>query len=174
MKCYVTILLMPLLAACKGRDSPFVANRVQQSTEITLEGPIEKVFPLFGIIREKEWEPEWKPDPIFPLSGDIAEGAIYCTPGHLPGEAPLTWVVVRYDTVLYRLTYLVSASDRIVSIDIQCITIDSNHTRAIVTYTLTGLTQEGNKIIRHHLASIFAHNLQGWENAINQLLKRSL
>jgi hypothetical protein len=51
--------------------------------------------------------------------------------------------------------------------------IDLNNTRAVVTYTLTGLTPDGNKIIHHLLTSIFAHNLQGWQEAINHLLKRS-
>jgi len=171
MKNYLSILFMLLCSACAGQDSPFVANRVQQSAEITLEGPIAKVFPLFGIIEEKKWDHEWDPTPIYPLSGDIEEGAIYRTPEHVPGEAPLIWVVTRYDTTLYRLTYLVTAINRIVSIDIQCTAIDGNSTRAIVKYTLTGLTSDGNKIIGHHLASIFANNLNGWQSAINHLLK---
>jgi hypothetical protein len=52
MKYYLIILLVSVLTACKGQDSPFAGNRVQQSAEITLHGPIAKVFPLFGIIRE--------------------------------------------------------------------------------------------------------------------------
>jgi hypothetical protein len=173
MKYYLIILLMTPLTACKGQDTSFVADQVQQSAEITLQGPVAKVFPLFGIIREKEWDPEWNPTPVFPKSGDITEGAIYRTPGHVPGEAPLTWIVARYDTSLNRVTYIVTASDRIVSIDIQCKSDNDQHTRARVTYTLTSLTPTGNIIIKHLLAAIFDHNLQGWQTAINQVLKRT-
>jgi|SRR5450432_288393 len=172
MKYHLTIILLLLLDACNGQDAdPFIAKRIQQNAEITLNGPIAKVFTLFGIMREKEWDPDWHPTPVFPPSGDIAEGAVYHTPGHVPGEPPLTWVVALYDKVLYRLTYLVSAPDRIVEINIQCKTIGDNNTSAIVTYMLTGLTTEGNEMIGHHLAAIFSHNLHGWQTSINERLK---
>jgi hypothetical protein len=172
MKYYLILLLMSQITACKGQDSSFTPARVHQSAEITLEGPVTEVFPLFGIMREKEWDSAWNPTPVFPISGDMAEGAIYHTPGHLHGEAPLIWIVYRYDTSRYWLTYLVSASNRIVSIDIQCTPIEGNKTHAVVTYTMTGLTEEGNQIIRHHLTMLFAHHLQDWQDAINQRLRR--
>ena len=40
-----------------------------------------------------------------------------------------------------------------------------------ITYTFTGLTEEGNTHIAKHLARIFAHNLKDWEEAINYFLK---
>jgi hypothetical protein len=170
MKYLFILMLTATTASCNSQDTAFTAERLQRSASIVLEAPIARVFPLFGIIREKEWSPGWSPTPIFPLSGEMAEGSVYRTPGHVHGEPPLTWVVSRFDTASAHLTYLVTAADRIVSIDIQCAQLTGGWTRATITYSLTGLTVEGNAICHHLLGKLFAHGLQDWQAPINELL----
>jgi hypothetical protein len=160
------------LTSCQSQDTPFIADRVQQTATITLNGPVSKVFPLFGIIREKEWDHQWNPTEVYPTSGHIDEGSIYRTPGHFHGEPPLIWVVSRYDTTESHVTYLVSATNRIVSIDIQCSTLPDARTQATITYTMTGLDAQGNQIIHQHITAIFQHQLQDWQTLINQALSR--
>ena len=100
----------------------------------------------------------------------MAEGSVYRTPGHVHGEPPLTWVVARFDTAAGHLTYLVTAADRVVSIDIQCAPLPGSRTRATITYTMTGLNAEGNAICHHLLGRVFAHDLQDWQAAMNNIL----
>ena len=170
MKYLFILMLTASTASCQNQDSPFIAERLRRSASIDLEGSVATVFPLFGIIREKEWSSGWSPTPIFPLSGEMTEGSVYRTPGHVHGEPPLTWMVSRLDTPAAHLTYLVTAADRIVSIDIQCAPLPGNRTRATITYCLTGLTPEGNEIGHHLLGRLFADGLQDWQVPINKLL----
>ena len=173
MKYIFIIMLTSLVSSCHSQDGPSNAERVQRSATITLDGTVGKVFPLFGIIREKEWDHDWDPTPVYPNSGDMAEGAVYRTPGHIHGDSPLTWVVSRFDTLDNHLIYLVFAGNRVVSIDIRCSPLPDNRTTATITYTMTGLDEQGNQIIHHHIASVFQHNLQNWEALINKALGRS-
>lgn len=172
MKHLILLLMVAVNLSCKSQDGSFVSQRVQDSADIILDAPITQVFPLFGIIREKEWSPGWDPTSVFPQSGEMAEGSVYRTPGHVHGEGPLTWVVSQFDTAAGHLTYLVTAPDRVVTIDIRCTPQPDRRTRATITYTLTGLTEEGNLICHHLLLKQFAHRLQDWQTTINQFLRK--
>jgi hypothetical protein len=170
MKYLFILMLTASTASCRSQDSSFRAERLQRSASIVLEGRVPIVFPLFGIIEEKKWSPDWSPTAIFPLSGEMAEGSVYRTPGHIHGEPPLTWVVSRFDTAAAHLTYIVTAADRIVSIDIQCAMLSDNRTRATITYCMTGLNAEGNAVCHHLIGRLFAQDLQDWQAPINDLL----
>jgi hypothetical protein len=172
MKYKIITMLTFLATTGYSQNNPFVAERVRQSATITLSGPVAKVFPLFGIIREKEWDHDWNPTPVYPASGDISEGAVYRTPGHVHGDANLIWVVSCFDTADNHLTYLVTAGNRVVSIDIRCSPLSDSRTQATICYTMTGLDEAGNQIIHQHIANLFAHNLQDWQTLINQVLGR--
>jgi len=170
MKYFIFILMVTANLSCKSQDSSFTSQRVQDSAVILLDASIVRVFPLFGMMKERDWSPGWNPTPVFPQTGEITEGAVYRTPGHVHGEGPLTWVVSRYDTSASHLTYLITAPDRVVTIDIRCAALSDSNTRATITYTLTGLTEEGNEICHHLLLRQFTHRLQDWQTAINQYL----
>jgi hypothetical protein len=170
MKYLFILMFTASTASCNSQDTAFMAERLQRSGSIVLEGPVTRVFPLFGIIREKEWSPGWSPTPVFPMSGEMGEGSVYRTPGHVHGEPQLTWVVSRFDTTAAHLTYLVIAADRVVSIDIQCASLPDNRTRATITYFMTGLSAEGNAVCHHLIGRLFAHDLQDWQAPINELL----
>jgi hypothetical protein len=172
MKYIFIIMLTSLATSCHSQNDRFIAERVQQSAKITLNGLVGKVFPLFGIMREKEWDHDWNPTPVYPTSGNIAEGAIYRTPGHAHGDPALIWVVSLLDTADNHLTYLVNAGNRVVSIDIRCHPLTGNRTEATIVYTMTGLNEKGNQVIYQHIANLFQHHLQNWESLINQALSR--
>jgi hypothetical protein len=41
------------------------AKRISRSSTITLNAPLEKVFPLFGPIKEMEWAEGWQPEIMY-------------------------------------------------------------------------------------------------------------
>jgi hypothetical protein len=170
MKYIIAFLMVTASSSCKSQDNRFIAQRVSNSAEILLNGTVKQVFPLFGIMKEKEWSSGWSPTALFPQSGQMAEGSVFRTPGHVHGEPPLTWVVSRYDSAAAHLTYIIEAANRIVSIDIRCTALPDNRTRATIAYTMTGLSDDGNAIIHHAITKQFAENLQDWQTAINKLL----
>jgi hypothetical protein len=174
MKYLFILMLTASTTSCNSQDTAFTAERLQQSASIILEAPVTRVFPLFGIIREKEWSPGWDPTPIFPTTGEMTEGSVYRTPGHVHGEPPLTWVVSRFETAAAHLTYLVTAADRVVTIDIQCAELPGGRSRATITYCMTGLNTEGNAVCHHLIGRLFAHDLGDWQAPINELLTRKI
>ena len=148
----------------------FKAKQFVQAATIVLNGNIEKVFPLFGAIEEKKWSPDWQPTPVFPASGKMEEGFIFQTPDHVPNALLRTWIVANYDLSDHLVKYIVTTANRVTIIKVRCSKSDMNRTQAEITYTLTGLTEEGNEISEHLINNMFKHNLRDWETAINNYL----
>jgi hypothetical protein len=148
----------------------FKAEQFVQNASIVLSGNIEKVFPLFGAMEEKKWSEGWNPIPIFPASGNMQDGFIFQTPDHVPGASLLTWVVSKYDLTRHQVQYIITGSNRVIMISINCSKLVENSTKAEITYQLTGLNEEGNEISHHLIDKMFEHNLKDWETAINNYL----
>jgi len=162
-----------IMSSNQTKAQGFKAEQYAKTASITLNGSIEKVFPLFGAIEEKKWAEGWNPVPIFPESGDMQEGLIFQTPDHVHKGAIVTWVVASYDVGHHMVKYIVTAPDRLMFISVYCSEQSANVTKADITYKLTGLSPEGNEISHHLLAKIFENSLKDWETAINNYLGKS-
>ena len=157
-------------SSCSGQESDTAAQHFRQSATIELNGPVNDIFPLFGIMEEKKWTPDWDPTPVYPATGEIREGAVFRTPGHVHGESPLTWVITRYDPQNHAIVYTVVAANRVIQIAVTCVSIAQNRTKATITYDLTGLSAQGNTISHHSILNMFAHELRDWQEAINRYI----
>src|SRR5437879_5188037 len=69
---------LPLLglALAQSQSAGFAAKSVTHTGTIHLESSIDRVFPLFGPVREKEWAPGWNPQIVFPAGKEVAEGMV--------------------------------------------------------------------------------------------------
>ena len=146
----------------------FKPERIAKSASFTLDGKIEKVFPLFGPFREKEWADGWDPQIIFCEDNLIEEHMIFQT-NVSSDEKLYTWVVSKFDPKTFLVEYTVSTKNRIWFITVQCQPMKEK-TKATVTYTYTGLNEEGNELNRTALAKMYSHDLKDWEEAINYYL----
>ena len=167
MKKITLILSLVVIAATAGQAEDFVPMRLCKSATIILNANVNQVFPLFGALEEKKWEPSWNPRIIFPASGNMEEGLVFQTPEHIPAAPPVTWVVVKYDVQQHLLAYCLTSPIRVAMITIRCYKLTGNTTKAEVGYQLTGLTEAGNELSHHMLTKIFAEDLKDWERAIN-------
>jgi hypothetical protein len=149
----------------------FKADRLSKSATITLNGPIERVYPLFGAIEEKKWADGWDSVVLYPTSGQIEEGMVFTTEGHGHGETTFAWIVSKYQPENHLIEYIVSTANRYWVITIQCIASSDTQTKAIIKYTFTGMTALGNEINKHAIEKMYARNLKDWEEAINHYLK---
>jgi hypothetical protein len=148
----------------------FKSERVSQSASFILNSDVNKIFPLFGPVREKEWAAGWEPQIIFPLSVEVEKNMVFQTKGKYPGEEKFTWVISTFNSKNYEIEYTVSTSERIWLIQVRCEAIE-NKTKATVTYTYTGLTQQGNERNKVALKNMFAENLKDWQEAISYYLE---
>jgi len=152
-------------------DTSFSAERLFKSATITLNGPIGKVFPLFGALEEKKWADGWNPIVMYPTSEKLEEGMVFTTPAHGHGETAYAWIVSKYQPDNHLIEYIVSTTNRYWVISIKCRASSDTETEATVSYTFTGLTPLGNEINKHAIGKMYERNLQDWEEAINYYLK---
>ena len=75
----------------------FKAERISESRQITLNGDLKAVFPLFGPIEESKWAPGWAPNITSSMNAAIEEHMIFTTKAHHAQEADYTWIVSKYE-----------------------------------------------------------------------------
>ncbi|HML22423.1 MAG TPA: hypothetical protein PKD09_12290 [Aggregatilinea sp.] len=144
-------------------------QRFAHTESLTLNAPPERVFPLFGPLREKEWAADWDPTLIYsdaPL-GDCA-GTVFSS--RHPGEPDTIWYVNRFDAAQWAVEYVrVTPGLMLAIVAIQCEASDGGRTVAHVTYTFTALSDAGAAAL-HHRAAHHASGVRAWEGAINGIL----
>jgi hypothetical protein len=150
----------------------FKSQRVSRTSVITLQAPLERVFPLFGPVREQEWAAGWEPELLYPASGSVEEHMVFRTRSHHGHEPDCTWTVSRYHPGQAFIEYTVFAPERLWRIAVQCREESGGEaTGAVITYTYTGLTENGNAINGRALEKMYHRDLKDWEEAINHYLK---
>jgi hypothetical protein len=148
--------------------SGFVARQVTRSYTIRADGQLDEVFSLFDPIGERKWAEDWNPTIIFPASG-IAQGAIFVT-GKDGSES--IWVITKFDKENCNIVYTsVTPNSRVSLIDILCEPNGANRTRARVTYTITALSENGNRYIDSFSKEHYDKWMTHWETAINHYLQ---
>ena len=158
-----------MVACSKDVENSFQAERIERTASFVVNAPVEKSFPLFGPIREKEWAAGWEPSVLLSKDLLIEEHMIFQTNGH-EGEGKYTWAVTTYQPERHLIEYTVFTSDRIWFIRVAC-EAAGEKTNVTVRYTYTGLTKEGNRKNKLAIEKMYAHNLKDWEVAINHYLE---
>ena len=152
--------------------SDLKAQRVSKTSTITLNASLERVFPLFGPIREIEWAEGWQPELVYGPAGSVAEHMVFKTQAHSHGEPDYVWTVSKYAPDQALIEYTVFTPERLWTITIQCWqAAAAPTTQAEITYTYTGLSEHGNVLNARALQAMYAHDLKDWEAAINFYLE---
>ena len=151
----------------------FEAEKIHRSRTIRLKGSFEKVFPLFGPVREKDWAEGWDPHVLLSQSENIEEHMVFQSPSHFEDEGDhYTWTVSKYNPDQGQIEYTVFTDSRLWWITIDCRPEPGGEScKATITYTYVGLNDLGNRLNAHALESMFKHNLKDWELAINHYLE---
>jgi hypothetical protein len=149
----------------------FNAKRIARTSVITLNAPLNAVFPLFGPVREMEWAHGWQPEILYPVDQPVAEHMVFKTRSHGHGEPDYTWIVSHYAPQQSLIEYTVFTPERLWTITIRCRAgAAAQTTQAEITYTYTGLTERGNAINERALHVMYARELQDWAEEINEYL----
>lgn len=144
--------------------------RIQRSATIHLNASISSAFPLFGPVREKDWAYGWNPEIIYPQNTLVEKHMVFRTQGGLHGSPEAyTWVIVNYEPSRGMIEYIVSASERFWFITVSCVAAESG-TDVTVTYSYTGLTEEGIRRNELAIAHMYASELKDWEEALNHYI----
>jgi len=166
--CAVSLLPLLTRVGMSQVNSSFQAKQALRTGSIRLDGPIDKVFPLFTPIEEKKWAPGWDPQPVWPASGEVVEGMIF-TVKEDPGT--VYWVVTHYDPQRHEISYAnVMPGQTVNRIEIACKPAGANQTECTVKYAFVGLSDEGNNFVEMHSEAVYAAKMQHWTKAINHAL----
>src|SRR5207237_6861715 len=88
-----------------------------------------------------------------------------------PGSPPMNWVATHYDPRRHQIGYVTFTDDSLIrQLTITCRT-EGSGTVATVTYTLSGLSEEGNHQVAEYTAQAHEHRLRDWDEAIDHLIR---
>jgi hypothetical protein len=161
----LTLSALPLLA--QQAPARFAAKSVTHTGEFKMNAPVDRVFPFFTPAGESDWAEGWSPEFFVPADGTTRQGMVFRT----PGPPSMNWVVTHYDSAKHEIAYVTFTDDTLIrQLAISC-RAEGSVTVATVTYTLTGLSDDGNHQVEEYTAQAHEHRLHEWDTAIDHLLK---
>jgi hypothetical protein len=146
-----------------------VSDRISDASTIILNDRIEKVFPLFGPIREKDWADGWNPEIIYSDTELVEQHMIFKTKSSNDVEKSFLWTITTYDPAQYEIEYTVSTENRIWFIRVKCAEVGEK-TEAKISYTYTGLNEIGDQLNAAALKKMYTNRLKDWEDSLNYYL----
>jgi hypothetical protein len=154
--------------AHQSGPEPFQAKAVSHTATIRLNRPVDKVFPLFGPVRESDWAPGWSPELIYPTNTDVAEGMVF----KVEGETGLGfWVITRYDPGQHTVAYVNLTPGHMVNRILIACSSAGDETDATITYWHVALDERGNDFVQHMDAPAYAAKMAHWQQAIKYRLE---
>lgn len=137
------MMLFALFMICAVTMQAQDKARAVRTGELTLNGPLEKVFALFTPEGETLWIPSWKWTPVYPAGKETVRDMVFRT------DQQTLWTLAVYEPPR-RSVYVHTSPDLLAKIEVVCEAIDAKHTRMKITWVLTALTEHGQMVIDHH------------------------
>ena len=145
----------------------FKAEHIVRSHGFIVERPLERAFELFTPEGERQWAPGWDPTYLHPADGKPQRGMVFTT-DH--SNEHTLWTMTRYEPDAGLVEYQrITPGSRMGSVLVQCAALGPARTRVTVAYTLTALTEEGNRMLRGIDEAAFRAFIGDWESAIAAL-----
>lgn len=154
---FLTLFMMCAMTTLKAQN-----QRAVRSFELTIYGPVEKVFPLFTPDGETLWIPSWKWTPIYPAGKETVRDMVFKT------EEDTLWTLAVYEPPR-RSVYVHTSPDVLARIEVECSPIDAKHTKMKITWVLTGITERGRQIVeQHETEGHFAERKESWKKWLDE------
>ena len=148
--------------------SSFVSKRAVRTGTVRVLAAPGDALPLFTPLGEKAWSPGWDPRLVYPGGDGAPERDQVFTVSH-PHGGEAVWVVDAFDPGANRIEYLYVLPEHVVCrITVRCDPDGAGATRATVIYTMTGLSDAGNRIVDELTPETFARRMAHWEERIAQ------
>jgi len=146
-------------------------TRRHAETTITfpLPAPPAAALPLFGPVRETEWEPHWNPQFLYPAGGSQQAGAVFTTKH---GDTDAVWTLATYDESALRVAYVIVWPGMcLTKLDIELKPAPNHTSEATVTYRQTALSEAGDRFVQN-FADHFPAQRDHWRDAISAALRK--
>jgi hypothetical protein len=160
------LILLALIFMASTEIQSQNAKRIERSASFIAKAEVDKVFPLFGPIREKDWAPGWNPELIYSTHPEVEEHMIFKTASNTVEEEQYLWTVTQYKPAEFFVEYLVSTPNRVWFISVTCAP-QNKETNVTVRYAYTSLNELGIQLNKTALEKMFAEDLKDWAEAVN-------
>ncbi|HZD31280.1 MAG TPA: hypothetical protein VE779_06440 [Candidatus Angelobacter sp.] len=162
------VAAMPILSHSQ-QTGVQVLTHTHNEFAFAVHAPLEKAFPLFGAIEERNWAEGWLPTVLYPSPARDQQGMVFRVEhSHMSA----TWTCTAFDAAAGHVQYVCVVADAMVTlIDIHLTQAGAAETHVSVTYERTALTPEANDHVAH-LAKGDAQSGPDWETAINNYLAK--
>jgi hypothetical protein len=142
----------------------FRSEHITRSHSLVVERPATEAIQLFTPEGERAWAPGWDPQYRHPSDGNLERGMVFTT-GR--GDEHTIWTVIRCEPANGLMEYVrTTPGSRTGTVLVQCAPLEAARTRVTVVYSLTGLSDEGNRILRELDEARFRAFIASWEQAI--------
>ena len=150
---------------------PFEARRIVRSATFVLGIPPDEAFVLFEPEGERAWAgAAWNPRYLHPADGRTQQGMVFTTG---EGADATLWLLATYDILRHRVDYVrVTPGSRMGTVSVACEPVTSSSSEVTVRYTLTALSEEGNRHLAEFDAGYEAY-IDSWRVAIEKALART-
>lgn len=147
-------------------------RQATRSFAFTASSSFEHTFPLFGPVREAEWEPAWAPVFVHPPGGSNDQpGTVFVTAGYTPGSQRI-WVMTDHDSAAGLVRYVtIQPGHSTAEIQVHVRSLGADTCQVTVTYRRTGLSAEGNGFVDAFAAG-FEQEGPHWEAMVNRRLRQ--
>jgi len=118
----------------------------------------------FTALGERDWAPGWEPEL---LSGHEARGSVFATTA--TDGTRTHWIVAAFDRRAGHASYArLAHGSHMGLVDVHCRALGPARTEVSVTYTLTPLSQAGERLVAEMLEpSRYRAFIDGWKSAID-------
>ena len=148
----------------------FKANRVTRSYTQTINAEPSRVHTLICPVKEAEWLDGWDYDLIFSHSGVAERGCVFIS--RQKGEEDTIWLITKKDDQTCETEFArITPGSRVAHVTVGIEDGGNQKSQVHITYTITALTETGNKFIENFTEENFVKDMKFWEATMNHYLE---
>ena len=148
-------------------------STISRTTEFTIGQPVNRLFPLFSPEGETLWVPGWTYQNVMGRT-DLREDDVFLTRAHDHAGGESIWIVKNFDPARHRVQYYrVEPGAKVGLVTVHCEPAGASSTRVRVTYTYTGLSEEGNRFVQNFSEADYERYIQEWRTLLNVYFERT-
>lgn len=149
--------------------SVFKAKRVDRRYIQTIRAEPARVHSLICPVKEAKWLDGWDYNLIFSHSGFAEKGCVFTSTS--AGEHTI-WLITKRDDIAYETVFVrITPGSRLAEVTVRIEDGGQQISRVHVRYTITALTEEGNRFIESFTEENFVKDMKFWEATMNHYLE---
>ena len=153
-----------------AETSGFKAKRVTRNYIQTINAEPSRVHALICPVKEAEWLDGWDYDLIFSHSGVAEPGCVFISRSE--GEKDTIWLITKRDDQACETDFArITPDSRAAYVTVRIEDGDKHTSRVDITYTITALTEAGNKFVENFTEENFVKDMKFWEATMNYYLE---